>query len=308
MRRAPRRLCHVGAQAVDRTVHQRTRQRTRRLRVVVQCGRGRTRRSTPSRRRRTVRRWVESGADRFPVRLQGAAHGHPRAAASHQALTATSPRSCARSSRSVNASVRCSCSCRRRSDRSRRIVAHVRHRSADVASMGGRTPTPGVLRRRTGPPSGRRTRSPPPAFGRVVLDTRPLHATDEIDSGGGWERRNKPRLPIVTTVMGDEPVVRVIGGDEPGAPSPVSPRGPIRWSSGWRTATSLRVRPSAREPATRPSWPARFHAAVSERVRCLVPLPEPPRDRHAFQQRSSRRCSDAARSSPSRRPADSAGW
>jgi uncharacterized protein YecE (DUF72 family) len=51
-------------------------------------------------------------------------------------------------------------------------------------------------------------------IGRVVLDTRPLHASSPRSDAALDERRTKPALPIVTDVMGAAPIVRVIGGDD----------------------------------------------------------------------------------------------
>ncbi len=111
--------------------------------------------------------------------------------------------------------------------------------------------------------------------GRVVLDTRPLHATDEVTPAATEEKRNKPRLPIVTTEMGDEPVVRVIGGDDEG----LAFDGLAAWIDDvvdW-LAAGKRPYVFAHQPENRdsPMLARRFHAAVSERVRDLAPLPEP---------------------------------
>jgi uncharacterized protein YecE (DUF72 family) len=51
-------------------------------------------------------------------------------------------------------------------------------------------------------------------IGRVVLDTRPLHAVSPRSDAALDERRTKPRLPVVTDVMGNAPIVRVIGADD----------------------------------------------------------------------------------------------
>jgi uncharacterized protein YecE (DUF72 family) len=50
--------------------------------------------------------------------------------------------------------------------------------------------------------------------GRVVLDTRPLYAAPPISDAAVDERRTKPRLPVLTDVMGPSPIVRVIGSDD----------------------------------------------------------------------------------------------
>jgi len=51
--------------------------------------------------------------------------------------------------------------------------------------------------------------------GRVVLDTRPLYASSPRTDAAVDERRTKPKLPVVTDVMGPKPIVRVIGSDDP---------------------------------------------------------------------------------------------
>ena len=52
-------------------------------------------------------------------------------------------------------------------------------------------------------------------IGRVVLDTRPLYASPPRSDAALDERRTKPRLPVITDVMGAAPIVRVIGADDP---------------------------------------------------------------------------------------------
>ena len=51
------------------------------------------------------------------------------------------------------------------------------------------------------------------SIGRVILDTRPLYAAPPRSEASLDERRSKPRLPVHTAVVGDEPIVRVIGED-----------------------------------------------------------------------------------------------
>ena len=85
--------------------------------------------------------------------------------------------------------------------------------------------------------------------GRVVLDTRPLYATDAVSAAALDERRSKPRPPIVTDVMGEEPVVRVIAGDDVGtafAGLSVWTEQVVEWLG--RRPSPVRVRPSTREP------------------------------------------------------------
>jgi len=111
--------------------------------------------------------------------------------------------------------------------------------------------------------------------GRVVLDTRPLYAVDAVTPAALDERRTKPRLPIVTDVMGDEPVVRVIAGDDVGSAfagltawtAPV-----VDWLGSGRRPYVFAHQPENRDS---PALARRFHAAVAERVPDLTPLPQP---------------------------------
>ena len=50
--------------------------------------------------------------------------------------------------------------------------------------------------------------------GRVVLDTRPLYASSPMSDAAVDERRTKPRLPVLTDMMGSYPIVRLIGSDD----------------------------------------------------------------------------------------------
>jgi uncharacterized protein YecE (DUF72 family) len=52
-------------------------------------------------------------------------------------------------------------------------------------------------------------------LGRVVLDTRPLYAAPARSDAAVEERRTKPRLPVLTDLMGRSPIVRLIGSDDP---------------------------------------------------------------------------------------------
>ena len=114
----------------------------------------------------------------------------------------------------MNASARSSSSCRPRSDRSRWISC-----SAFVTGLPTSHRWVVELRHPAFFDGGPVHRAADDALataglGRVVLDTRPLHAAAEITAAALAERRNKPWLPIVTTVMGDDPVIRVIAGDD----------------------------------------------------------------------------------------------
>ena len=111
--------------------------------------------------------------------------------------------------------------------------------------------------------------------GRVVLDTRSLYAVPATSDAAVEERRTKPRLPVVTDVMGDEPVVRVIGGDE------VEPNfaGLATWLPDvveWLDA-GRRPYVFAHQPQNRfsPSLARRFHDAVRELRPEVTRLPAP---------------------------------
>ena len=113
------------------------------------------------------------------------------------------------------------------------------------------------------------------AVGRVVLDTRSLYAVPADSEAAVDERRSKPSLPIVTDVMGDEPVVRVIGPDDVGANfaglsawlDPVA-----RWLDEGKRPYVFAHQPENRSS---PTLARRFHAAATARHPALVPLPEP---------------------------------
>jgi uncharacterized protein YecE (DUF72 family) len=111
--------------------------------------------------------------------------------------------------------------------------------------------------------------------GRVVLDTRPLYASSADTDAAIEERRTKPRLPIVTDVMGDEPVVRVIAGDD----VDVAMAGLATWTDRVLEWLAAGKRPYvfAHQPENghSPALARRFHATVTERVPALAPLPDP---------------------------------
>jgi uncharacterized protein YecE (DUF72 family) len=112
-------------------------------------------------------------------------------------------------------------------------------------------------------------------IGRVVLDTRPLYAAPSRSEASFDERRTKPRLPVCTDLMGDEPVVRVIGAD----PSDGSLAGLTAWvpqivewlAEGRRPYVFVHQPENLDSPALARS----LHAAVAELVPDLAPLPEP---------------------------------
>ncbi len=112
-------------------------------------------------------------------------------------------------------------------------------------------------------------------IGRVVLDTRPLYATPATSEAAVQERRTKPQLPVVTDLMGDEPIVRVIGGDDvEGAFA-----GLVAWREQVAEWLGEGKRPYvfAHQPDNRqsPALARRFHGTVAALVDDLTPLPNP---------------------------------
>jgi uncharacterized protein YecE (DUF72 family) len=111
--------------------------------------------------------------------------------------------------------------------------------------------------------------------GRVVLDTRPLYAASPRTDAAVDERRTKPRLPVVTDVMGHEPVVRVIGSDDhDGTDEGLRAWIPTvaEWLADGREPFVFVHQPENLES---PALARRFHAAVAARVPALAPLPTP---------------------------------
>jgi uncharacterized protein YecE (DUF72 family) len=111
--------------------------------------------------------------------------------------------------------------------------------------------------------------------GRVVLDTRPLYAADATSEAADEERRTKPRLPVLLDAVGPHPVIRVIGQDS----SEGTLEGLLSWTdsvAGWVT-DGLEPYTFVHQPENldSPALARAFHAAVSERVRGLGPLPTP---------------------------------
>lgn len=110
--------------------------------------------------------------------------------------------------------------------------------------------------------------------GRVVLDTRPLYSQPSRSDASVEERRTKPRLPVVPP-SGPDPIVRVIGGDDPDAtfeglaawvPSVVD------WLAEGRRPYVFVHQPENRDS---PTLARRFHAAVRAEVPDLAALPTP---------------------------------
>jgi uncharacterized protein YecE (DUF72 family) len=115
----------------------------------------------------------------------------------------------------------------------------------------------------------------PRSVGRVVLDTRPLYAAPMRTDAAVEERGAKPKLPVVTDLVGDEPVIRVIGADTAddtfaGLLAWMDPV--VAWLSEGRQPYVFVHQPENLES---PALARRFHAAVAELVTDLSPLPEP---------------------------------
>lgn len=113
-------------------------------------------------------------------------------------------------------------------------------------------------------------------IGRVILDTRPLHAVAATSSAAAAERRNKPQLSIVVDQVGPSPIVRVIGADDP----VVTFDGLMAWQSSiaeWlaegRTPYLMVHQP---ENLDSPAIARRVHAALTEQIGGIQPLPLPP--------------------------------
>jgi uncharacterized protein YecE (DUF72 family) len=111
--------------------------------------------------------------------------------------------------------------------------------------------------------------------GRVVLDTRPLYAASPKTDAAVEERRSKPRLPVLTDVVGATPIVRVIGADD--ADSTFD--GLVVWSA--QVADWIA---QGREPylfvhqpenLESPRLARMFHAEVAAAVGDLAPLSTP---------------------------------
>lgn len=111
-------------------------------------------------------------------------------------------------------------------------------------------------------------------IGRVVLDTRPLYAQPAVTEAAVEERRTKPRLPVLTDVMGPMPVVRVIGSDDRGATAAglrVWIPHVVGWLAEGREPLLFVHQPENLES---PALARAIHAEVAELVD-LVPLPTP---------------------------------
>jgi uncharacterized protein YecE (DUF72 family) len=111
--------------------------------------------------------------------------------------------------------------------------------------------------------------------GRVVLDTRPLYAAPPRTDAAVEERRTKPKLPVLTDVVGATPIVRVIGAD--GADTTAAglrswTARVVEWISEGREPYVFVHQPENLES---PALAREFHAAVTASIGDLEPLPAP---------------------------------
>ena len=111
--------------------------------------------------------------------------------------------------------------------------------------------------------------------GRVVLDTRPLYSAPPRSDAAVDEQRTKPRLPIVTDLMGSDPIVRVIGCDDIGT----TVAGALEWVPAIVDWLAEGRRPylfvHQPENLVSPELARRVHGVVAEQVPELAPLPTP---------------------------------
>ena len=111
--------------------------------------------------------------------------------------------------------------------------------------------------------------------GRVVLDTRPLYALAPQTDAAVDERRTKPRLPVVTDLMGPSPIVRVIGSDDlDGTADGLRTWVPllVEWIKDGREPYLFVHQPENLES---PALARRIHAEVAAIVDGLAPLASP---------------------------------
>jgi uncharacterized protein YecE (DUF72 family) len=111
--------------------------------------------------------------------------------------------------------------------------------------------------------------------GRVVLDTRPLYSASPQTDAAVEERRTKPRLPVLTDVVGATPIVRVIGADDADTTGDgllVWAEQVVDWIAEGREPYVFVHQPENLES---PRLARMFHADVAEAVVDLMPLPTP---------------------------------
>ncbi len=111
--------------------------------------------------------------------------------------------------------------------------------------------------------------------GRVVLDTRPLYAAPPKSDAAVEERRTKPRLPVLTDLMGRSPIVRVIGSDDlDGTADGLRTWIPqiVQWIDEGRTPYLFVHQPENLES---PALARMIHAEIAAHIEGLSSLPTP---------------------------------
>ncbi len=111
--------------------------------------------------------------------------------------------------------------------------------------------------------------------GRIVLDTRPLHASPPRTDAAVDERRTKPKLPIALDHVGTNPIVRLIGADDLATTrAGLQAWFPqiVRWLEVGRLPSLFVHQP---ENLHSPALAREVHAAVRALLPAVEPLPEP---------------------------------
>ncbi|HRA82730.1 MAG TPA: DUF72 domain-containing protein [Ilumatobacteraceae bacterium] len=111
---------------------------------------------------------------------------------------------------------------------------------------------------------------------RVLLDTEPLFERPPTTDDGREEWEQKPRLPALHEPITAQPIVRIIGNDDPTVTAAgVAVWTPIvaQWLRHGRTPTVFLHTP---DNSGTPALALAFHAAVGQLVHDLQPLPSPP--------------------------------
>ncbi len=111
--------------------------------------------------------------------------------------------------------------------------------------------------------------------GRIVLDSRPLHAVPATSDAARDEMRNKPDRPVVLDAVGANPIVRVIGEDRPdGTLDGLLAWVPqvVAWIDDGREPFVFVHQP---ENLDSPGLARAFHEAVAAEIPDLEPLPAP---------------------------------
>ena len=112
---------------------------------------------------------------------------------------------------------------------------------------------------------------------RVLLDVSPLHAAPTTTEEGDEERRQKPRVPRLEVALGEFPIVRVIGHDDPAHTDSGLARwepAVLRWLTEGRTPTIYVHTPSNLDT---PAHATAFHRRMCELDPSIAPpSAEPP--------------------------------